>query len=412
MKLSQLFSKTKKEISHDEASINSQLLIKAGFINKLSAGIYSYLPLGWRVLNKIENIVREEINAIGGQEVLMPALHPKENWQKTGRWESMDCLFKIKNDSNKEFALGPTHEEIIYPLLKQYINSYKDLPVSVYQIQTKFRNEARAKSGLLRGREFRMKDLYSFHINNTDRDKYYDLVKKTYTHLFQRIGLDAIIVFASGGTFSDLSLEYQVLTKYGEDIVYICPKCQKAYNKEIVNSNLECSNCKVKMKEEKAIEIANIFPLREKFAKDFELYFIDKTGAKKLVSAGCYGIGTSRIMGAVVETSHDDRGIIWPREIAPYLVHLVELKAQNAKVKAGALKLYNSLQAADIDVLYDDRDNVSVGEKFADADLIGCPWQIIISSKTLDQNSVEVKDRQSGKSQLIKIKDLIKNIKK
>ncbi len=411
MKLSQLFSKTKKEVSKDETSINAQLLIKAGFINKLSAGIYSYLPLGWRVLNKIENIIREEIDAIGGQEVLMPALHPKENWQKTGRWNSMDCLFKIKAD-NKEFALGPTHEEIVYPLLSQYINSYKDLPAAVYQIQTKFRHEARAKSGLLRGREFRMKDLYSFHIDEKDRDIYYNLVKKTYARLFKRIGLDAIEVIASGGTFSDLSLEYQVVTAYGEDIIYICPKCKAAYNREIITNDFRCPRCKIKMEEKKAIEVGNIFPLREKFAQDFNLHFIEKNGNKKLVSAGCYGIGTSRIMGAMVETSHDEKGIIWPREIAPYLVELVELNNQNKDVRSESIKLYNSLSESGVEVLYDERENVSIGEKFADADLIGCPWQIIISAKTLTQNSVEIKERKSGKSQLIKMNQVIKNLAK
>lgn len=409
MRLSQLFTKTKREMTADDISVNARLLVRGGFIDKLSSGLYSFLPLGWRVFQKIENIIRAEMDAIGGQEILMPALHPKKNWEITGRWNTMDDLYKIKDKGGKEFALGPTHEEIIVPLAKQYINSYKDLPCYVYQIQDKFRMELRAKSGLLRGREFIMKDLYSFHADEADFSKYYEKVKKAYLKLFKIMGLNPIYTYASGGTFSKYSHEFQVPTGAGEDEIYVCGKCGIAVNKEIIleqkNRCPECGSKKLEIK--KAIEVGNIFPLKTKFSEPFNLKYKDKKGEDKLVVMGCYGIGLSRTMGAIAEVHSDDKGIIWPDSVAPYGVELLGLSAKNARVSNATDKIYLSLQKAGLEVLYDDRD-ISAGEKFSDADLIGSPIRLVVSEKTLSKNSVGLKKRRSQSEKLIKISDLIK----
>jgi prolyl-tRNA synthetase len=275
---SKLFTKTTKQIPKDEVSINSQLLIRAGFVNKLAAGIYTYLPLGLRVLNKIKNIIREEINAVDGQEILMPALIPKENWTKTGRWDEMDVLYKLKAGGDKEFALGATHEEVVTPLLRDYVNSYKDLPTAVYQIQDKFRDEARAKSGLLRGREFSMKDLYSFHRDEADLEQYYEKVKVAYFNIFTRCGLDAKIVASSGGTFSKYSHEFQVFADFGEDEVYSCPKCGWHKNKEIITDTEKCDDCGSELQIHKGVEVGNIFQLKTKYSAAFDFKFKDVDG--------------------------------------------------------------------------------------------------------------------------------------
>ena len=296
MKQSNLFTKTFKEVPKDEKSLNAQLLVRAGFVDKLSSGVYTLLPLGLRVIKNIERIVREEMNAIEAQEILMPALHPKENWEITQRWEVKE-MFKIKGE---ELGLGWTHEEIITPLMKRYILSHKDLPKYVYQIQTKFRNEPRAKSGLLRGKEFIMKDLYSFHDDESDLDIYYEKVKEAYFKIYERCGLKekTYLTLASGGTFSKYSHEFQTITNAGEDIVYICNNCGTVINKEIKED--ECLNCHAKeFKEEKAIEVGNIFKLHEKYSKPFNL-----TNEKgKEILMGCYGFGITRAMGAIVEIS-------------------------------------------------------------------------------------------------------------
>lgn len=412
MRQSELFVKIQKNAPKDEESKNARFLEQAGFIQKLSAGIYTFLPLGLRVLNKIENIVREEMNKAGGVEILMPSLHPKENWVSTGRWESFDALFKTKSNFGGEYGLGPTHEEVLYPLLTRHVNSYKDLPISIYQIQTKFRDEKRSKSGLLRTREFRMKDLYSFHRDDKDRDRYYEVIKKAYLNIFKKLGLNAIPTVASGGTFSETSLEFQVLSPAGEDTIYFCKACNLAVNKEIANSkSLKCQNCGGGTNAEKAIEVGNIFPLKEKYAKDFNLSFKDKNGALKLVSAGCYGLGTSRVMGAMAEVMNDDKGLIWPESAAPFSTHLLAL-GESEKPKKAADKLYGDLVAKGTQVLYDDRDDKTAGEKFADADLIGVPLRVVVSEKTLKEESAEVKMRASSSAELIKIASLHSHISK
>lgn len=408
MRQSALITKTKKEFPKDEQSINAQLLIRAGFIDKLMAGVYTFLPMGLRVIKKIENIIREEINAIGGQEVFMPSLQPKENWQKTGRWDSMDDLYKVKDKSDREFALGPTHEEIIVPLMQRFVSSYKDVPFYVYQFQNKFRMELRAKSGLLRGREFLMKDLYSFHLSEDDFSDYYEKAKVAYFKIFERAGLkdQTHITFASGGSFSKYSDEFQTVASAGEDTIYICKKCNVAINKEIRNDVSACPKCGgTDFREEKAIEVGNIFPLKNRYTKAFDFSVSDEKGEKKELIMGCYGIGLGRLMGTIVEVYHDDKGIIWPESVAPFKVHLISLKQDKR-----AEEIYNELLKNGIEVLYDDRD-MTAGEKFADADLIGIPLRIIISDRTIEKKSVEIKKRSETESKLVEIKDVYKFLK-
>ena len=407
MRQSELFTKTKREAPKDEEAINAQLLIRAGFIDKTMAGVYTYLPLGLRTLKKIENIIREEMNKAGGQEILMPALQPKENWIKTGRWDSMDDLYKVKDTSGREFAIGPTHEEVIFPLLKNTIFSYKDLPVYIYQIQNKFRMELRAKSGLLRGREFLMKDFYSFHTNEKDRDEYYDFMTKVYKNIFDKLGIGdkTHYTLASGSTFSKYSHEFQTVTEAGEDTIHICNKCKIAINNEIIKENKTCPKCgELNFSQKRAIEVGNIFKLKTKFAEDFGLKFKDKDGVEKFVITGCYGIGLGRLMGAIVETSYDNKGIIWPESVAPYQVHLIEISNLKSKISNFAKKIYNSLQEAGVEVLYDDREDATAGEKFKDADLMGIPYRLVISEKTGDK--IEIKKRNEEKTKLVSEKEL------
>ena len=408
MRQSKLFAKTSKIVPRDEISINSQLLIRAGFIDRLMAGVYTLLPLGWRVFKKIENIIREEMDAIGGQEVFMPTMQPKENWAATGRWESLDVLFKFTSFYSKnEIVLGPTHEEVIAPLLKKHVSSYKDLPFAVYHIQNKFRDEKRAKSGLLRGREFMMKDLYSFHADENDLDNYYEKAKAAYVNIFNRVGIGdkTYLTYASGGTFSKYSHEFQTITAAGEDSIYICDHCRLAVNKEILaDLDSKCPECGNKdLRAEKTVEVGNIFKLGVKYSEPFKLNYKDEKGNDHLVVMGCYGIGLQRLMGTMVEAQHDSRGIIWPETVAPFRVHLVSLN-QNKQ----ADKIYNDLTKAKIEVLYDDREGVSAGEKFADADLIGCPYRVVVSEKTLVKDSVEVKKRSGKELEIIKIDKIVK----
>jgi prolyl-tRNA synthetase len=408
MKLSQLFTRTLKDNSKDEQSLNAQLLMRAGFIDKVSAGVYTFLPLGLRVHNKICQIIREEINAIGGQEILMPALTPKEVWQTTGRWENFDALFKLKGGDNKDFALGATHEEIVTPTVAKHVFSYKDLPCAVYQIQTKFRNELRPKAGLMRGREFSMKDLYSFHTSEEDLNEYYKLAQKAYFKIFERLGLLDItyLTYASGGAFSKYSHEFQAVTKAGEDTIYICDACKVAVNQEIIEEVEGCPACGNKeLRQDKAIEIGNIFKLGTRFSAPFGFNFLNDAGKEQLVIMGCYGIGPSRLMGSIIEVYHDDKGMQWPKSVAPFLVHLISLKQNEV-----AEKLYHDLTAAGIEVLFDDR-NLMAGEKFAEADLFGLPYRVIVSEKTLAASSVEVKERAASQGELVKIDRLAAYLK-
>ena len=410
VKQSQLFTKTQKSAPKDEVSLNAQLLIRAGFVDKLMAGAYTLLPLGLRVFKKIENIIREEINAIGGQELFMPSLNPKENWETTGRWDLLDeDVYKVRDGEKREYLLAPTHEEVIVPLVKKFVHSYKDLPMSAYHIQTKFRNEKRAKSGLLRGREFFMKDLYSFHMDEKDLDEYYEKAAKAYENIFHRAGIGekTYKTFASGASFSKYSHEYQTVTSAGEDTIYICEKCRIAVNKEIIEDvNQKCPECEGGLtKTEKAVEVGNIFKNKDKYTKPFDLTVKDNEGKDRLILTGCYGIGLQRLMGTIVEVCHDEKGIIWPESVAPFKVHLISLKKDEE-----AQKIYQELVDNDIDVLFDDRD-ASAGEKFADSDLIGIPYRIVVSEKSLAAGGVELKKRNEKESKIISAAEIISFLK-
>lgn len=407
MKQSQLFTKTIKELPKDEASYNAQALIRAGFVDKSAAGVYSFLPLGWKVINKIRSIICEEMEAIDGQEINMPSLAPKENWQATGRWDTLDVLFKTSGSDEKEYALNPTHEEVVTPLAKKFISSYRELPLAVFQIQNKFRNEKRAKSGLLRGREFLMKDLYSFHADQADLDNYYERAIIAYNNIFKRFGLGekTYLTYASGGSFSKYSHEFQTLTSAGEDIIYVCDDCQMAINKEIITDQNTCPKCgKSDLREDKAVEVGNIFKLGTKYSEPFDLKYQDKNGEKKMVIMGCYGLGLSRALGTIVEICHDERGIIWPEAVAPFKIHLLSLGEND---KAG--EIYDDLQKAGVEVLYDDRD-LSAGEKFADADLIGCPYRLVVSKKSLENGGLELKRRNEKEASIIASTEILNKI--
>lgn len=445
MRQSKLFFKTTKNKTAHADSVSHDLLVRAGYIDQLMSGVYTFLPLGFRVLENIERIIRKHMDAVQGQEILMPVLQPKENWVKTGRINSLsDILFQLKGNGDKEYILGPTHEEVITPLAKRIVFSYRDLPFYIFQIQTKFRDELRAKAGLLRTKEFKMKDLYSFHANQNDLDDYYEKVAVTYVNIFKECGIGEVTyrTFASGGTFSKYSDEFQTVTTAGEDIIYVCTKCKVAINKEIYpiksseagvltsskqfdrvkSENPTCPNCKGDdFEEKKAVEVGNIFKMGTKYSLPFDLKFTDRDEHDKPVLMGCYGIGLGRLMGAIVEVHHDERGIIWPKSVAPFSVHLIALE-KSKKIKETAEKLHADLsrsqndrgsstksgQNSSISVLYDDRQDKSAGEKFAESDLLGIPLRIVVSEKTLAKNSVEVKERHSDKVQLIKIGKLFK----
>src|SRR3990167_9180327 len=374
MRYSQVFPKTLREAPRDAETVNHKLLTQAGFVRQLMAGVYTYMPLGIRVLNKISQVVREEMDAIWGKEILMPLLHPAAIWKQSGGWDGVDVLFKLKSRTDKEFALAQSHEEVVTPIAREFIHTYKDLPMSIYHIQWKFRDELRSKSGILRGREFLMKDLYSWHASQEDFDNYYELAKKAYLKIFKRLGLVAKVTEASGGAFSEkISYEFEVLTDAGEANTLYCDSCDFCVNIDDIKKYKEgdtCPRCSNnKLKPAKASEVGNVFDLGQKYTKAFDLQVTDEKGEKVYPIMGCYGIGISRTMGVVVEKYHDERGIIWPEEIAPFDAHLLQLHGGKAD------KIYKKLIDSGIDVLCDDR-NVSAGEKFADADLIGIPVRL------------------------------------
>ncbi len=400
MKQSQLFTRTLREAPRDEEVINAQLLIRAGYVDKLMAGVYSYLPLGLRVLRKIERIIREEMDAIGGQELLMPVLHPKQIWETTGGWKNIDVLFKLKSRTDKEYALGQSEEEVVTPLVMQYVHTYQNLPLMVYQIHWKFRDELRAKSGILRGREFHMKDMYSFHESQEDFDRFYEIAKQAYFRRYERTGLTAKATEASGGSFSEkISYEFMVLTEAGEDDILYCDACEYCVNQEIAK-NKEGSSCpkcsRGVLNRAKASEVGNVFDLGQKYGRDFKLTFLGRDGEKHYPVMGCYGIGLTRLMGVIVEKFHDQSGIIWPESVAPFAAHLIALQGTDGEA------VYQKLCAAGVDTLYDDRDE-SPGVKFTDADLIGIPWRLVISTKTGDK--IEVKRRGEKDAKLMSIED-------
>ena len=410
---SKLFYKANKNKTAGVDSISHDLLTRAGYVDQLMSGVYSYLPLGFRVLKKIENIIRQNMIAVDGQELLLPVLQPKENWVKTDRINiEKEILFLMKGNGDKEYILGPTHEEVITPLAKKMIFSYRDLPLYVFQIQDKLRDELRPKSGLLRVKEFIMKDLYSFHATQKDLEEYYERVAKAYVNIYKQCGIGKTTyrTFASGGSFSKYSDEFQTITNAGEDLIYICTKCSLAFNKEIKAEIPNCTKCgNDQFEEKKAVEVGNIFKMGTRYSTPFDLKFTDRDAVDKPVLMGCYGIGLGRLLASIVEVSNDEKGIIWPKSVAPFLVHLIQIE-QNPKVAKAVKKLYADLQKQNIEVLYDDRQK-NPGEKFAESDLIGIPYRIVVSERTLAVNSVEVKERNKSSVKLLKISQIIKFLK-
>ena len=402
MRQSKLFTRTRREAPADEVAKNAQLLVRAGYINKEMAGVYDFLPLGLRTLNKIIAIIREEMNAIGGEEVFLSALQNPEAWKKSGRWDDtvVDVWFKTQLKNGGELGLGNTHEEALTALMTEHISSYKDLPRYVYQFQTKFRNETRAKSGIMRAREFIMKDLYSFSSNEASHNEFYEKVATAYEKIFSRVGIGekTYRTFASGGSFSKYSHEYQTVCEAGEDIIYIDEAKRLAVNKEVYEdqevytaSGIE----KTSLKESKAIEVGNIFTLGTKFSDVLNLSYKDAEGKAIPVFMGSYGIGPGRLMGTIVELLSDDKGLVWPESVAPFAVHLVSLGKSGDAVSKTADALYEGFVKAGIEVLYDDRDT-SAGQKFAESDLIGISKRIVVGRDAVATGVFEVCERASG----------------
>ncbi len=416
MRQSKLFTKTRKETPADETSKNAELLIRAGFIHKEMAGVYSYLPLGLRVIKKIENIIREEMDAIGGMEMKTSILQNKEIWEKSNRWddEQVDVWFKTKLKNGGDIGLSWTNEEAHANILKQYVSSYKDLPIFPYDFKDIFRNEIRSKSGIMRGREFYWKALYSFSKDEGEHNEFYEKAKVAYQNIFKRAGIGHLtyITFASGGTFSKYSHEFQTITSVGEDTVYLDENSSIAINKEVYNDetisllNLKKEN----LVEKRAIEVGNIFSLGTKYSAPFDLKYKNETGEDKLVIMGSYGIGLGRLMGTVVEVLSDDKGIVWPESIAPFAVHLLALGDDEA-VLAEANKIYESLSKAGVEVLFDDRAGLSAGEKFSDADLLGMPYRGVISVRSIKEGGIELKKRTEEKGKIVSLDELLKDVR-
>jgi prolyl-tRNA synthetase len=412
MRASQLFTKTSRVAPVDEPAKNAQLLVKAGFIDKQMAGVYTFLPLGKRVLDNIVQIIREEMDAIGGNEISMTALQPKDIWETTGRWsdEVTDIWFKTKLANGSEVGLAPTHEEPLTNLMKRFINSYKDLPCYPYQFQTKFRNELRAKSGLLRCREFLMKDMYSFSRTPEEHEAFYNKMIEVYHKIFKRLGIGDITytTFASGGSFSKFSHEFQAISEIGEDIIYVDKNKKMAINKEVLDDAVltELGLEKAHLVEKTAIEVGNIFSLGVKYSKPLGLTYTDKNGQVQPVYMGCYGIGPGRLMGTLVELFSDDKGLVWPENVAPFKVYLAQLGDSKA-VKNQCQKLYNDLTAKGVTVFWDDRDE-RPGVKFNDADLYGIPYRVVISEQAIAKKQIEVKKREHKNASMITEEALIK----
>ncbi len=425
MRQSTLFTKTRREAPKDEVSKNAQLLIRAGFVHKDMAGVYSFLPLGLRVIEKIKTIIRDEMNGIGGQELSLASLQDSQVWKKTDRWDDVkvDNWFKTKLANDTEVGLGFTHEEPLTLLMKDHIASFRDLPKYVYQFQTKFRNEKRAKSGIMRGREFLMKDLYSFSKDEHEHGEFYDKCKDAYMRIFDKVGIGHLtyITFASGGTFAKFSHEFQMVTDAGEDTIYIDEEKGIALNEEVNNQEVHAivGVNPDKFKTAKAVEVGNIFTLSTKFSEPLELNFTDESGKNNPVFMGSYGIGVPRLMGAIVEALSDDKGIVWPKSVAPFDVHLVLVNGSD-ETNARAESIYKKLveqktkTGQNIEVIFDDRD-ARAGEKFGDSDLIGIPTRVVISDKNKQgadgEYLVEVKDRATGEVQDMTVDELVEKLK-
>lgn len=409
MKVSQLFTRTSKDAPADEVSKNAQLLIRAGYVYKVMAGVYAYTPLGLRVLENIKRIVREEMNAVHGQEIIMSSLQRKETWETTGRWddEVVDVWFKSKLKDETEVGFGWSHEESIMEMMQQFVRSYKDLPTSVYQFQTKLRNELRAKSGIMRGREFVMKDMYSLHATAEDLDAYYNSVIDAYNRVYDRLGIgdDTFVTFASGGAFTKFSHEFQTICDAGEDILYVHREKNIAVNEEVLDEAVkELGINKSELEKVKSAEVGNIFNFGTDKAEQMGITFMDKDGSQKPIYLASYGIGITRAMGVIVEKFADDKGIVWPESVAPAMVYLVRIGGEGAIDHAD--KLYEKLTEKGIEVLYDDRDE-RPGAKFADAELMGIPYRVTVSDRLIEAGNYEFTTRATGETQILTQDELL-----
>jgi prolyl-tRNA synthetase len=415
MKISQLFTKTRKNHPTDETSKNAQLLIRAGYIHKVTAGVYAYTPLGLKVVENIKQIVREEMNDIDGQELIMTNLQTKEPWVQTSRWddEIVDVWFKTKLKDQTVLGLAWSHEEPIIEMMKQFISSYKDLPVSVYQFQTKLRNELRAKSGIMRGREFVMKDMYSMCADSTQHDKYYNSTIEAYKKCYKRLGIgdDTYVTFASGGAFTKFSHEFQTVCENGEDTIYLHRGKNVAINEEVMDeeSLKKLGIKRAELEEVKSSEVGNIFNFGTEKSQQMDFKFTDKNGKEKFVHLGSYGIGITRVMGVIAEKLSDDKGLVWPESIAPALVYFVPI-GEDKKIIEAAENLYKKLQSSKVEVLYDNRADAHAGQKFKDADLLGIPYRVVLSEKSLAQSKFELKRRQSDSLEMVSESELLKRL--
>lgn len=408
MRLSKNFTRTIKQAPADEVARNAQLLIRAGYVHKTMAGVYSYLPLGLKVVENIKQIVREEMNKISSQELVMSTLQSKDLWQETGRWndELVDVWFKSKLQDGTEVGFGWTHEEPIVDLLRNYLKSYKDLPISVYQFQNKLRNELRAKSGIMRGREFVMKDMYSVHASKEDLDKYYNAAIEAYKRCYDRFGIgdETYVTFASGGAFTKFSHEFQTICDAGEDYIYLHRGKNIAVNEEVLDEAVkELGINRSELERVKTAEVGNIFNFGTQKSEEMRLVFTDAEGVEQYAYMGSYGIGITRVMGVIVEKFADDKGLVWPENIAPAKVYLVQIGSQS---RATADELYQKLQSAGVETIYDDRDE-RPGVKFADAELLGIPYRVTVSDRLLDDGKWEVSTRQTGEQRLLTADELL-----
>ncbi len=405
---SKLFPKTLRETPADADNVSTALLVRGGYIRKVMAGSYTFAHLGWLVMQRIMQIIREEMNAIDAQEVMMPTLTAKELWERSGRWEKLKGdMYQFTDPSERELGLTMTHEETAVDLLGGQSISYTDFPIAFYHFQNKYRHEPRAKSGLTRTREFIMKDLYSAHANEADMQAYYERAKQAYLNIFERLGIPALVTLASGGIFtSNFSHEFQVPCEIGEDTVYACPQGDYAVNKEVIDqTGSVCPNHHKPLETKKAVEVGNIFPLGPKFSEDMQVLFTDSDGTQKPFWLASYGIGPARAMSVIVETHYDAQGIVWPKSVAPFAMHLIDLTKTDTEREEAEI-VYQKLSEAKIDVLFDERD-IAAGAKFADADLLGIPIRLVISPKTLATKSIEIKDRGSGTIKLIPLDQIV-----
>jgi len=406
---SKFLSKTLRKDPKDSVAISHKFLVRGGYINQLTSGVWSLLPLGFRVFKKVENIIRKEICLVGGEELRMPSLQPKELWMESGRWDTIDPpLFKMKDRHNKDLALGSTHEEVITRIAGFFVESYKDLPKYVFQIQNKFRNELRPTAGLLRTREFVMKDMYSFHSSNQDLDAYYLKVMGAYKKIYNSCGLESIVVDASSGTIGgDISNEFVVLAESGEDKLLVCEKCGWAINMEVGKQDLSCLKCKNKLTLKRGIEVGHIFKLGSVYSEKMKALFVDQKGQQQPIIAGCYGIGLERLMATIVELNHDQNGIIWPASVSPFDIHLLGLDIDDKIILKRVEEIYKKLRSLGFDVLFDDR-HESAGVKFKDSDLIGIPIRLVVSKKS--GLKIEYKERNKKDNKLFTIEQLLGKI--